>query len=495
MRYFLCISKALVKHGLKFAGKLAQVDAFVDFGMDVYGELREANQEDAIRQQIQEAAQLSHEQAVLKARQTVEAVAPQATPEQKQEMVDYLTVVPATIRQSLKRVADPTGQTVPGSTRFRRVEDLLPFLPRRLPQFKPGDQPIAGVDLELVELLGRGGFGEVWKARNPYMTSAEPVVLKFTTDESAIKILRNEAGVLDRVMKHGKHPGIVPLLKTYLRAQYPCLEYEFVPGFDLSQLIARWHTDPNPDWRTILPWFVQLVEIVAFAHAADPPIVHCDLKPANIFVHQMAGGKARLRVLDFGIGGLAASQAFLDTHRSQSSKSVLMTQAARGAHTPLYASPQQKTRGRDQSPDPRDDIHALGVVWYQMMTGDLAMTSMPTDWQDELAAKNVPDDMAKLMGRCFSAREERRPNTGAVLLKELIALSKPASAAPVIKNKMPMAELAEIEVAELVEPEEIVVHVPRAAVKAGDKMTLKVSIPEPKIKPGTLLRLRLKHAP
>src|SRR5437763_1952449 len=86
----------------------------------------------------------------------------------------------------------------------------------------------AADDLELVELLGVGGFGEVWKARNPFLSSAEPVALKFCLDPAAASTLRHEAGVLDRVMRRGRHPDIVQLRHTYLSAEPPCLEYELV---------------------------------------------------------------------------------------------------------------------------------------------------------------------------------------------------------------------------------------------------------------------------
>src|SRR5262249_11980499 len=158
------------------------------------------------------------------------AVASQVAGSQGQELqlelVAYLTQVPATIRQSLRSPSDPTGTVVPSSVSLSTPADLVPFLPSRLPRFRPGDRPPGVGDWELVELLGVGGFGEVWKAKNPHLS--EPVALKFCLDPSAANVLRHEAALLGRVMSQGRHPGIIRLLHTYLSADTPCLEYEYV---------------------------------------------------------------------------------------------------------------------------------------------------------------------------------------------------------------------------------------------------------------------------
>src|SRR5207244_8214380 len=140
----------------------------------------------------------------------------------------YLQQVPAAVRKTLKRPADPSGVTVPPNLCLRGPEALVPMLPTRLPRFKAGDRPAGIGDWELEELLGVGGFGEVWRAKNLYL--AEPVALKFCTDATAAKTLRNEAALLGRVMSQGRHPGIVALRHTYLNADPPCLEYDYFAG-------------------------------------------------------------------------------------------------------------------------------------------------------------------------------------------------------------------------------------------------------------------------
>ncbi len=114
--------------------------------------------------------------------------------------------------------------------------------------------------------------------------------------------------MIARVQGAGSHPGIVPIQMTYLGADPPCLQFEFVDGGDLAGLIRDWHANnasPDP-MRRVARAIHRLAEIVAFAHARG--IVHRDLKPANILVPQ-SDGEPTFRITDFGIGGIASKQA------------------------------------------------------------------------------------------------------------------------------------------------------------------------------------------
>jgi formylglycine-generating enzyme required for sulfatase activity len=344
------------------------------------------------------------------------------TEEVRVSLTAYLSQIPPTIRHSLRRPADPSGLTVPGHLPLEQSRDLLPFLPVRLARFHAGDAPLPGVDWELVELLGVGGFGEVWKAKNPNMSSAQGVALKFCLDPFSAKVLRNEAKLLDRLLLQGKHPGIVGLRQTYLSADPPCLEYDFIAGGDLAGVIreASWHHN-KLNAAHIARFMLRLAKIVAFAHRLDPPIVHRDLKPANILVQRGSTGKLDLRIADFGNGGVAASQAIRQTVRGASQAQYLIS-SARGAYTPLYLSPQQM---RGQDADPRDDVYALGIIWYQFLTGDLS-SGRPggTRWTKRLAEQDMASSLIDLLASCIEDNPDDRPHNAGTLADQLSVLLK-----------------------------------------------------------------------
>ncbi|MBY0233078.1 MAG: protein kinase [Gemmataceae bacterium] len=339
----------------------------------------------------------------------------------------YLSLVPGQVRKSLRRPSDPAGTTCPFQMAPANADDVAALLPTKQPRFKPGDKPLPGVDWELEELLGVGGFGEVWKARNAHLSSVPPVALKFCLESGAGQYLRNEAAVLNQVMRQGRHPGIVTLERTYLSSETPCLEYEYVAGGDLAGQIGEWHrSTPKPTAMDLTRHFLDLCDIVAFAHSMTPPIVHRDLKPANILRHVGADGSCRLKVADFGIGGLATRQAVIEQTRG-TNRSMFLATALRGSCTPLYASPQQM---RGEPADPRDDVYSLGVIWYQMVTGNLS-AGRPggSKWKTRLVEAGLDEELATLMGDCFEDHlEDRLPDAGALAsrLRSLLPMAKPA---------------------------------------------------------------------
>jgi serine/threonine protein kinase len=427
MSVLKCIAKSLIKNLGNLGGSFIGVPVAGDIVVEAWDRWEKETDEQGRRRDVQELAQLQIDDLREQIKLIVAEQAAGLIGSQQQMLADYLRQVPAAIRRSLRRPADPTGTTVPAKMRLRSANDLLPLLPPRLPRFRPGTRPWENSDLQLIEMLGQGGFGEVWKAKHLDRPHAPPVALKFCTDEQAIKSLDREKDLLDRVSRLARHDGMVQLLYAHLRNDPPCLEYEYVEGGELSRLITALHADGPPNPEKVARILLKLARIVAFAHQQKPPVVHRDLKPANILVS--ASGKGyRFKIADFGIGAVASRATIRGVRSGQTGMPERKTMTVSGAYTPLYASPQQI----DGEPaDPRDDVHALGVIWYQLLTNRTGLLQLPSDWRDDLRALNVPTSHQELLADCIASKPERRPPDAAELVTRLAKLSpaEPASGA------------------------------------------------------------------
>jgi serine/threonine protein kinase len=394
------------------------VDLLPGIAEDVYAKWTNERDAREMRADLEAIAQAQVDEVETAVRRIVDEEAAELSAEMREQLADYLSQIPASVRRTLRRPEDPSGATVPNHLVLRSGRDVMRLLPDRMPRFKPGDSPDGCGDWELERLLGAGGFGEVWLARNPFMRSAAPVALKFCLDPAAGRQLRREASLLDQVMREGRHPGIVELRNTYLKSDTPCLEFEYIEGGELSGLIREWQAQdggPSPDQaaRVVL----RIAEIMAYAHGLNPPIVHRDLKPANILIEPGEDG-GRFKVADFGIGGLAAQKVMEQTMAGRTRPQEALGQTLHGSHTPLYASPEQALGGE---PDPRDDVHALGVIWYQLLTGDMGKGSpRGGKWKGRLRdGLGVPETHLEILEECFEEEAEDRLADARVLVRRL----------------------------------------------------------------------------
>jgi serine/threonine protein kinase len=468
--FFKFVARAALNAvGGGIAGDFA-VEVLPDVAREVWQRWGQGRPEGELRQELQEVAQVPSDEGRRLAEQAAVEEAAGLSEPARGNLVAYLSQVPTAIRQSQRRTADPGGRTVSSSLSLRRPESLLPLLPTRLPHFKPGDRPAGIGDWELEELLGVGGFGEVWKARNPHLPT--PVALKFCLDPTAAQWLRHEAALLGRVISQGTHPGIVRLQHTYLSAATPCLQYEYVAGGDLSSLITQWHRKPVDSLvDQVTRLMRRLAEIVGFAHRLDPPIVHRDLKPANILLQRASDGRVSPRVADFGIGGIAARQAVEQTRRGTTKGQFLAT-ALRGACTPLYASPQQM---RGEAPDPRDDVFSLGVIWHQLLTGDMESGSPSgSGWRKRLAERGMAVPLIELLEGCIEDNSNDRPADVAVLAERLAALLAPSRPTPGQAETELNQEMADF----------VAQHAPKID-RPLQPVSLNVDSPAPETKPTT----------
>jgi len=434
---FECVAHAIKDKGLRGLCELVPGGPYVfDVAGHAYQLFRERKKAAALKEEIAKVAAASVEEAKRAAAEVARQVAHEAPAEERIALEMYLTQLPCAVRQSLKRAADPTGRTVPPDLALDAPDDFVKLLPLRVPHFRPGGELPGRPGWRLDELLGAGGFGEVWLARHSFLP--HPRAVKFCTDAKVrAKLTSHEGRVIARVMEQGTHPNVVPLLDAVLDGETPWLMYEYVGGGSLTDLILRWQSAHESEREALsVRSLTQLASAVGTFHRLSPAIVHRDLKPANILLSAEPGARnaepktdssfssthpVALKITDFGIGGVA-----VDYLRAHTGGASVMTgwleTSMRGSYTPLYASPQQS---RGAAPDPRDDVHALGVIAFQMVTGKLAEAPSPR-FERDLRRRGVSDALIDLIGDCVDSDASARPKDAAELAERLSKLKEPA---------------------------------------------------------------------
>jgi serine/threonine-protein kinase len=206
-------------------------------------------------------------------------------------------------------------------------------------------------------LVGQGGVGRVYRAR--HLTLDRPVVLKmlhgdFSTDPQVVQRFQREARAASRL----NHPNSIAVL-DFGEAEDGTLfmAMEFLAGRDLARILRE--EFPLGEARLVRIG-AQILSALAEAHAQG--IIHRDLKPENVMVEPRRGEPDFVKVLDFGIAKITAPGA----------NEPKLTQAGLVCGTPEYMSPEQ-ARGADL--DARTDLYSMGVILYQLATGELPFQS------------------------------------------------------------------------------------------------------------------------
>ncbi|MFM7148537.1 MAG: serine/threonine-protein kinase, partial [Gemmataceae bacterium] len=428
--FLRCIGEAVAAEGFRaLAGMVPMGDVIYNVAANAIERYRRENREAQMRQDAERVIQAGMEQVREDAKQIAREVLDGQPEENIAQLERYLTQVPAVARQSLKRPADLTGKTIPGEFNLLDPIQLGNLLPKRLPRFNAGEPVPHAPMWRFVDLLGAGGFGEVWLAKHTFLD--EQRAFKFCIDpEARERLLKHEGEVVKRVMAASKsvredEHGIVPLVDAFLEGETPWLAYEYVQGGDLSNIV-REHANKSPEVRgkRTLEIIAHLAEVIGRFHTLPQPIIHRDLTPANILLKRNAN-RWLIRVTDFGISQVAAAHGI---HQATvSTPSLNLGETYRGAHTPIYASPQQKRR---MKPDVRDDVHALGIIGYQLLVGDLAAERPAGRWRKRLAECQLPDEVLDLLESCWDDDPAERPDNAAVLSRKVRELINPAPKTP-----------------------------------------------------------------
>ncbi len=383
---------------------------------------------------LAELADLSPQEARREAAAALDRFAPDASPADKDVALEYLSIIPRSLDRALLKDSAAGSVSLPATVSFDQPQALLQLLPTSVPPY-PAPSELPGTPYRLEEVLGSGGFGTVYRATASSLQHL-PFAVKFCLDPTLIAGLHQERSNLERLMKAGGEnwsPRIVRLYGYDLNHATPYLVYEYVPGGDLIHYLARRQRQLGRPLNAgeVLALMTQVCEALAFAHGHG--LVHRDLKPANVLVDGDT-----LKLADFGLGAVTAARA-LQVSRIGATTVPFLAPAEqaslfRGAGTPLYMAPEQR---RGAPPDPRHDLYSLGVMWYQLLAGDVSRELHP-GWAKELAVKfRVPREHLGLIERCVGWLDER-PRDAA----ELLPLLRQAAEAPAVIPPPPSDEPA-----------------------------------------------------
>ena len=276
-------------------------------------------------------------------------------------------------------------------------------------------------DYEVKSLLGSGGMGEVYRARDSRL--GRDVAIKvlpsfLATDSDRLRRFEQEA----RAAAALNHPNILAVFQMGTYEGAPYLVSELLEGETLREQVKR----SRLSVRKAIDYGVQIARGLAAAH--EKGIVHRDLKPENLFVTK----DGRLKVLDFGLAKLTRPES------SSEHNSLTLTEGTEAGvvlGTVGYMSPEQV---RGQTADHRADIFALGTILYEMLTGKRAFQK-PTSAETMTAilnedppgisqvTTNIPPALQRVVHRCLEKNPEQRFQSASDLAFALDALSEKSS--------------------------------------------------------------------
>src|SRR6266481_959456 len=289
---------------------------------------------------------------------------------------------------------------------------------------------------EIIEKVGQGAMGVVYKARDPFIDRI--VTLKTLTTG-----LADDANLLKRFYSEARsagglqHPNIVTIYELGHEGDTPFIAMQFLTGESLDKILDR---RPNLPLSQKIGFIVYVCRALEYAHKQNPPVVHRDIKPGNVMV-TLEGG---VMVVDFGIARLGEGT------RSQSAGMLIGTLG--------YMSPQLFRNG---AADARSDIWATGVMFYELLAyrrpfeGDNAAALMsniilekPRSIAD--AAPGTPQDLQAVVERMLAKEAEARYQNMEEVLLELEPIWRrlqQAEVSDLLTNSQQLFEAGDLETA------------------------------------------------
>ena len=255
--------------------------------------------------------------------------------------------------------------------------------------------------------LGAGGMGVVYKAEQVAMR--RPVALKMlhpqlVQDAEVVTRFENEAAACSKLT----HPNTITV-HDFGQAEDGSLfiAMEYIAGRSLEQELR---TSGALPWERAVKIAIQICASLAEAHGHG--IVHRDLKPGNIMLFERAGSPDTVKVLDFGIAKICEGVGGVDQRQA-------LTRTGMVFGTPQYMSPEQI---KGEKVGPRSDLYAVGVILYEMLTGDLPFSAetpmgmltkhlleLPRPLRQALPSLQAPASLERIVMAAMAKEPDERP--------------------------------------------------------------------------------------
>src|SRR5262245_19890524 len=359
----------------------------------------------------------THVQTCASCQQTLEHLTrPEATPVRRPDTTTVVVTGPDA--NFLKRMESLSPPIAPHRFGRRPSEENTVVSSGDTPAPVPGERSLPAVPgYEILSEVGRGGMAVVYKARQ--LKLKRPVALKVIlagerVGADRLARFRAEAEAVARL----HHPGIVQIYETGDHRGVPYLALEFVPGGSLAQMTRDRAQSPRQS--------AAMIESVALAidaaHRAG--IIHRDLTPSNILLAEPPAGAVDEGLAAFGLPKISDFGLAIDL-----ADDARHTRTGEVVGTPQYMSPEQ-AQGRRTEFGPATDIHALGVILYELLTGRppfTAATAVDTlvqvSYEEPLPPTRLraelPRDLEVICLKCLQKEPRHRYTTARALAADL----------------------------------------------------------------------------